>query len=107
MPNQIVTKNCPNWVLRDSKLSTKETHLSYSVLLLGKEWGVKVGVLEVEVLEQTYYVTAGVKLTLSFTLKNGQIYFKNLAVFKTQDLYGIFGQFSTLWMKGLGLAPHY
>ena len=58
-------------MLRDSKLSTKETHLSYSVLLLGKEWGVKVGVLEVEVLEQTYYVTVEVNWTLSLALKNG------------------------------------
>ena len=52
-------------MLRDSKLSTKETHLSYSVLLLGKEWGVKV-----RVLEQTYYVTVEVNWTLSFALKN-------------------------------------
>ena len=34
-------------------------------------------------------------------LKNDQIYFKNLAVFTTQDFQGMFGHFSTLCMKGL------
>ena len=56
--------------------------ISYAVLFLGKVWGVKVGVLEVE---QSCYVTIGVLLTLSFKLKNDQTYFKNLVVFKTQN----------------------
>ena len=34
-------------------------------------------------------------------LKNGQTYFKNLAVFKTKDFKNMFGHFSTLCIKGL------
>ena len=34
-------------------------------------------------------------------LKNGQTYFKNLAVFTPQDFKSLFGYFSTLWNKGL------
>ena len=34
-------------------------------------------------------------------LKNGQTYFKNLAVFTPQDFKSMFGHFSTLCNKGL------
>ena len=34
-------------------------------------------------------------------LKNGQMYFKILAVFIPQDIYRMFGHFSTLCMKEL------
>ena len=34
-------------------------------------------------------------------VKNGQTYYKNLAVFTPQDFYSMFGHFSTLFMKGL------
>ena len=34
-------------------------------------------------------------------LKNGQRYFKNLTVWTPQNFKGMFGRFSTLWMKGL------
>ena len=34
-------------------------------------------------------------------LKNGQTYFKNLAVLAPQDFESMFGHFSTLWNKGL------
>ena len=42
--------------------------------------------------------------TLSYImLKNGQTYFKNLAVFTPQDFQSMFGHFSTLGMKGLSV----
>ena len=34
-------------------------------------------------------------------LKNGQTYFKNLAVWTPQDFESMFGHFSTLWNEGL------
>ena len=41
-------------------------------------------------------------LTIYFVvLKNGQTYFKNLAVWTPQDFQSMFGHFSTLWNKGL------
>ena len=36
-------------------------------------------------------------------LKNGQTYFKNLAVSTPQDFKSMFGHFSILCMKGLNL----
>ena len=33
--------------------------------------------------------------------KNGQTYFKNLAVFTLQDFKSIFDHFLSLWIKGL------
>ena len=47
------------------------------------------------------------KLTLYFMmLKNGQTYFKNLAVFTQQDFLIMFGHFSTLWNRGLTSRIH-
>ena len=34
-------------------------------------------------------------------LKNSQAYFMTIKVFKSQDFYGVFGHFSTLYMKEL------
>ena len=43
-----------------------------------------------------------ISLILSFkTLKNGQTYFKDLAVRASEDFKNMFGHFSTLCMKGL------
>ena len=39
-------------------------------------------------------------------LLKGQTYFKNLAVFTSQDFKSIFGHFTTLFMKGLKESIH-
>ena len=52
------------------------------------------------VLKNVFKVNNEDTLTLSCTmLKNGQTYFKNLAVWTRQDFYSMLGHFLTLYMK--------
>ena len=86
------THNLPSWDERTTnelKNSAKTSHK------------VKVGTLIVHTIH-----LLGMKEQLTLTLycimlKNGQTYFKNLAVFTPQDFYSMFGHFSTLCNKGL------
>ena len=48
--------------------------------------------------EQQYYLVLALYCIM---LKNGQTYFKNLAVFTPQDFSSMLGHFSTLCNKGL------